>query len=178
MGCRGSGYPVFQYSEERTPPSLALSIYSMVTNSDIGKTLRKCIVLNNLELTSKKQDILDNFFLEYLGVLNTTLEKLPCASSSLELHHLTYSTIRKTSFLPSDIVEEARKDVWAKRKTVKNGFKNCSIRLNKRWFRFINTERGNPCFKITYSPKKTITIPVKLDAHWNRLNSFLPRRFK
>ncbi len=138
-----------------------------------GKTLRKCIILNTLELTSKKQNIIDNLFSEYLHVLNTTLDKLPSAKSSLELHHLTYSTIRESSFLPSDIVEEARKDVWAKRKTVKNGFKKCSIRLNKRWFELVNTDRGNPCFKITYSPKKTISVPIRLNAHWNRLNSFL-----
>jgi len=112
-------------------------------------------------------------FSEYLRVLVSTLEKLPSARSSTELHHLTYSTIRDTSYLPSDIVQEARKDVWAKRKTIKNGFKTSSIRLNKRWFRFINTERGNPCFKITYSPKKTIAVPIKLDGQWNRLTSFL-----
>lgn len=141
----------------------------MLTNTDFGKTLRKCIVLNALELTSKKQDIVDRFFSEYLRVLNITLDKLPSAASSTELHHLTYSSIRETSFLPSDIVEEARKDVWARRKTVKNGFKHSSIRLNKRWFKFVNTERGNPAFKITYSPKKTVVIPIRTDAHWDML---------
>ncbi|HEY9245492.1 MAG TPA: transposase [Candidatus Methanoperedens sp.] len=130
-------------------------------------------MLNTLDLTFKKQKIIDSFFSEYFHVLNITLDKLPSATSSIELHHLTYSAIRESSFLPSDIIEEARKDVWAKRKTVKNGFKHCSIRLNKKWFKFVNTGRGNPAFKLTYSPRKTITLPVKLDAHWNRLNSFL-----
>ncbi len=139
----------------------------------LGKTLRKCIVLNTLRPTSTKQDTLDDLFREYLRVLNATLERLPSAHSSLELHHLTYSTIRETSFLPSDIVEEARKDVWAKRKTVKTGFKKCSIRLNKRWFELVRTARDNPSFKITYSPYRTITVPVRLDAHWNRLSLFL-----
>ncbi|KPQ43964.1 MAG: putative transposase DNA-binding domain protein [Candidatus Methanoperedens nitroreducens] len=178
-GRRGSGDHAIRCREEAYPASnntftlLGSSISIISALSMAGKTLRKCIILNILELTSTKQDIIDNLFSEYLHVLNTTLDKLPSARSSLELHHLTYSTIRESSFLPSDIVEEARKDVWAKRKTIKNGFKKCSIRLNKRWFRFVNTDRGNPCFKITYSPKKTVSIPVRLNAHWNRLNSFL-----
>ncbi len=136
-------------------------------------TLRKCVVLNTLDLTSKKQDIVDSLFSEYLRVLNATLEKLPEAKSSTELHNLTYSTIKNTSFLLADTVEEARKDVWAKRKTVKNGFKHCSIRFSNRLFKFINTDRGNPCFKVTCSPRKTVAIPVKLDNQWNRLNTFL-----
>ncbi len=136
-------------------------------------TLRKCVVLNTLDLTSKKQDIVDSLFSEYLRVLNATLEKLPEAKSSTELHNLTYSTIKNTSFLLADTVEEARKDVWAKRKTVKNGFKHCSIRFSNRLFKFINTDRGNPCFKVTCSPRKTVAIPVKLDNQLNRLNTFL-----
>lgn len=135
--------------------------------------MRKCIVLNNLDLTPKKSATLDNLFSEYLRTLNKTLKSLPNAKSSTELHHLTYSNIRKTSFLPSDIIQEARKDVWAKRKTIKNGFKNGSIRLNKRWFKYINSKRGNPCFKITYSPYKSFVIPIKTDRQFKRFTFFL-----
>jgi transposase len=78
--------------------------------------VRKCIVLNTLKLTSNKQRIFDGFFSEYLRVLNETLKRLPDAKSSTQLHHLTYNSIRENSFLPSDLVQEARKDVWAKRK--------------------------------------------------------------
>jgi len=131
--------------------------------------MKKCIVLNNLELTPKKQSILNNFFKEYRRVLNLTWLQLPIACCSTELHHFTYSNIRKTSFLPSDIIEEARKDIWST-KTVSKSF---SIRLNKRWFRFVKSKRGNPIFKITYSPRKSFNIPVKLDNQWQRLDSFI-----
>ena len=135
--------------------------------------MRKCIVLNNLGLTSKKFDILGKFTSEYLRVLNLTLDKLPQVKSSNELHHLTYSDIRRTSFLPSDIIQEARKDVWANRKRIRNGFKSCPVRLNKRWFKLVKTQRGNSCFRITYSPQKSFAIPIKKDRQLQRFNSFL-----
>ena len=135
--------------------------------------MRKTILVNSLPLTAKKKGILDSFFSEFLRVLNLTFERLADAKSSNELHHLTYSNIRSTSFLPSDVVQEARKDVWAKRKTVKNGFKRCAIRLNKRWFKFFKTERGTTCFRVTYAPRKTFVIPVKADNGFQRFNSFI-----
>ncbi|MBU3897131.1 MAG: transposase [Nanoarchaeota archaeon] len=142
----------------------------------IDGTVRKCIVLNNLDLTAKKTDILNKFTNEYLRVLDNTCLQLPVADSSNDLHHLTYSNMRKTSFLPSDIIEEARKDIWKDRKGItSNGhtFTKCSIRLNKRWFRYIKTKRNNPCFKITYSPKKNFTIPIRTDKQFQRFGSFL-----
>ncbi|NMG83541.1 MAG: IS200/IS605 family element transposase accessory protein TnpB [Methanosarcinales archaeon] len=139
---------------------------------NIGETL-KTILINCLPLTSKKQQIRNSFFKEYLRVLNATLKSLPDAKSSNDLHHLTYFNIRETSFLPSDIVQEARKDVWAKRKTVNNRFKRCSIRLNKRWFRFFTTDRATPSFKITYAPHKTFTIPIAIDGGYDRFTCFL-----
>lgn len=99
------------------------------------------------------------------------LKYLPNAKSSAELHCLTYSSMRKSCFIPSDVVQEARKDVRAKRKTIKNGFKWCFVRLNKRWFRFF--ERGTPCFKITYSPYESFVIPVKRDGGYKRFKDFL-----
>lgn len=141
--------------------------------------MRKCIVLNNRELTSTKNNLLNNFISEYLRVLDQTVLYLPLAVSSTDMHHLTYSDIRKTSFLPSDIVQEARKDVWKCRKHIINkgyngifNFKSCSIRLNKRWFKYIKTERGNPCFKIIYSPRKSFVIPIRVDRQFQRFDSF------
>jgi len=140
---------------------------------NIGEILRKCILFNTVDLTRKKKQIFNSFFAEYLRALNETVKHLPKAKSSTQLHHLTYSSIRKTSFLPSDIVQEARKDVWAERKTIKGGFNRCSIRLNKRWFKLISSERGNPCFKVTYSPRKSFAIPLRLDGQLKRFSSFL-----
>ncbi len=135
--------------------------------------MRKCIVLNIVDLTPKKSKRLSELFAEYLKVSNRTLKQLPNASSSNELHRLTYSAIKKTSFLPSDIVQEARKDIWAKRKKLKGKITNASIRFNKDLFKFIKTERDNPCFKITYAPKKTFAMPAKLDRQLQRFNSFI-----
>jgi IS605 OrfB family transposase len=139
----------------------------------IGEVLKKSVLLNTLLLTPKKQVIFEAFFSEYLRVLNKTLEQLPNANSSNQLHHLTYLNIRSSSFLSSDVVQEARKDVWAKRKTVKNGFRHCLIRLNKRWFRLVKSKRGNPIVKVTYSPSKTFAIPLRLDRGFQRFKSFL-----
>ena len=129
-------------------------------------------MLNILKLTANKQRIFNNIFSEYLRVLNETLKSLPEAGSSTQLHHLTYNRIRETSFLPSDLVQEARKDVWGKRKTVKE-FKRCSIRLNPRWFRYVKSERGNPLFKVTYEPGKSFVIPVKIDGQLECFNGFV-----
>jgi IS605 OrfB family transposase len=142
--------------------------------------VRKAIVLNNRSLTNRKEDILRSFVAEYLKALDMTLPKVPFVDSSTELHHDTYSRIRTETSLPSDIVQEARKDVWKIRTDMERsgfngsfGFKSCSIRLNKRWFKYIKSERGNPCFKITYSPKKSIAIPIRTDKQFQRFNSFL-----
>jgi len=134
--------------------------------------MRKVLVLNPMQLTSKKSSLLDNLFSEYLSISNLILEQLPNAKTSTELHHLTYQKIRKSSFLPSDIIQEARKDVWARRKKIKGLFRNCSIRLNKRWFKFRKTKRGSPVFRITYSPRQSFAIPISKDRQWQRFQSF------
>ena len=107
-----------------------------------------------------------------MRISNLTLKQLPNAKSQNQLHHLTYKPIRKTSFLASDIVQEARKDIWAKRKKLKK-IRNCSIRLNSRWFKFIKSKRKNPLLRVTYSPGKTLAIPLKKDRQFQRFNSFL-----
>jgi len=144
------------------------------------EVVRKCIVLNNLKLTNRKSNILDNFFSEYLKILDQHLLKIPESFSSIDLHKLTYLDIRKTSFLSSDIVQEARKDSWKMKRYIersgyngKFGFKSCSIRLNQRWFKFFETKRGTPCFSITYSPKKKFVIPTSKDRQFQRFESFL-----
>lgn len=143
------------------------------------KVVRKCVVLNNLELTPKKVRILHGFVSEYKKVLCRHFLQSPFANSSVDLHGLTYSGIRKTSFLPSDIVQEARKDAWKMEQVLeRNGFNGIninrvSVRLNKRWFRYVKTQRGKPCFKITYAKGKTFTIPIRTDAGFERFNKLL-----
>ena len=141
--------------------------------------VRKCIVLNGLNLTSCKARILHDFVNEYKKVLCQHFLHSPLANSSNELHDLTYSGIRKTSFLPSDVVQEARKDAWKLEQVLeRNGFKGInikqvSVRLNKRWFKFVKTQRGKPCFKITYTKGKTFTIPIRTDDGFERFDKLL-----
>ncbi len=143
--------------------------------------VRKTLVLNRKELTFRKKDLLNTIIKEYLKVLNFTCLQLPLSDSSTQLHHKTYNKIRKSSFLPSDIIQEARKDIWKLKKFIskkllqdksKINLNNCSIRLNKRWFRFVLTNKGYPCFKLTYRPKKTFVIPVETDNQFNRFTDY------
>ena len=149
--------------------------------------IKKTIVLNRKELTHRKKDLLNTIIKEYLRVLDLTCLYLPISESSNQLHHETYYKIRETSFLPSDIIQEARKDVWRLKKIVdtkllKNKSKinltSCSIRLNKRWFKFILTKKGNPCFKLTYRPKKSFIIPVETDNQFKRFTNHIKNGWK
>ena len=142
--------------------------------------VRKCIVLNNLELTENKSNILNNFCSEYFNVLEKHLLSIPFAVSQNHLHQLAYLNIKQTSFLSSDIIQEARKDVWKMKKCIEKsgyngsfGFKSFSIRLNDRWFKYFETERKTPCFSITYSPRKKFVIPISKDRQFQRFQSYL-----
>ena len=142
----------------------------------VAKLMLKSLSINLQPLTKKKRNILDSVFAEYLRVLNCTLAKLPEAKSSVELHHLTYSDIKKTSFLLADTIEDARKDVWAKRKTIKGKFKRSGgIRFNKRHFKYASTLRKTPIFRITYAPHKRIALPIRKDGAYRRFESFLSK---
>lgn len=137
-------------------------------------------MLNSLALTTKKKRLLKDFIFEYVRALSLITLQLPLAFSSIDLHHLIYYSIKSTSFLPAEIIHEARKDIWKIRKSIEsrgyNGstiLKSCSIRLNHNLFRFVKTKKGNPCFKITYSARKYLTLPIKLDRQFQRFNSFI-----
>lgn len=156
-----------------------LDLYSFAHSILIGEFVRKVIILNNLELTKSKQAILNDLKEQYLNALATTCVHLHEAVTSTQLHHLTYSDIRNASTLMSDTVQEVRKDIWELRTvleqqhfTGKFRFNKCTIRLNKKLFRYVKTNRNNPCFKITYSPKKTFVIPITKDRQFQRFNSF------
>lgn len=146
----------------------------------IGEFVRKVIILNSLELTKHKKDIFKDFKNQYRKALAMTCTQLPNADTYVQLHHLTYSNIRKTSTLPADIVQEARNDVWMWRKKFERRnysgrfkFDSSTIRINEDLFRYVQTKRNNPCFKISYSPYKRLIIPVVKDRQFQRFNSFL-----
>jgi len=149
--------------------------------------VRKTIILNRKELTCRKKDLLNTIIKEYLRVLDFACLYLPISDSSNQLHHETYNKIKKTSFLPSDIIQEARKDVWRLKKVVdkkllkdksKINLKNCSIRFNKRLFKFLLTKKGYPCFKLTYRPRKSFIIPIEIDNQFKRFTDYTKNGWK
>ena len=141
--------------------------------------MKKILVLNIQDLTKHKTNLQKIFLAEYLKVFKYTFKilKQKKPTSSTELHHLTYNEIREFSFLPSDIIQEARKDVWATRKKIKK-IKSATPRLNNRWFRYNTTKRQTPVFKITYEPRKYFSLPIKKDRAFQRFESFLKNEWK
>ena len=136
----------------------------------------RAVELNLLPLTHNKEGILDNFKQEYLKALNLTLEFLTFCQplTDNELHSISYTSIRKVTGLPAQIVQTARRDVWSKEKRMFDvEFKKVAVRLTERDYRFGKTKRGNPMFAATLIKGKRFAIPVKKNGGWQRFNSFL-----
>lgn len=159
---------------------ITIYLYSFAHSILIGEFMYKTIILNNLELTKHKKLILDDFRNRYIKAVAYTCAHLPIADTSTQLHHLTYYKIRQSYSLMSNTVQEARKDIWKlhtileqKHYTCKFKFDNCTIRFSKKYFKYINTSRSNPCISITYSPKKRMIMPIAKDKQYQRFNSFL-----
>lgn len=163
------------------------------------KTVVKCISLNLLPLTKSKKDILETSR-QYLLAVNETLSILkqnkpemdkqavlnklrtnlqvfpwgkPEQTGVTKLHHLSYSTIRSKYQLQAQLVQDARRDAWAKRKHRIENFKSVPITYNvPRSGGFGTTERGNPVVSISTVNGRT-AIPVKQDGSYRRFQGFL-----
>jgi len=131
--------------------------------------------LNLLPLTRNKEDLLDDFSQKYLKALNLTLKFLTFCQpmTSNELHSMSYTSVRKDTKLPAQIVQTARRDVWSKEKRMFDvEFKKVCARLTERDYRFGKTKRGNPMFAVTLIKGKRFALPIKKDGGWQRFNSF------
>ena len=157
----------------------------MIYGNEDVKMLRT-IVLNNLILSKKKSNILKTFVNEYRLALEHSFLFVLDANNRFDLNSLVYSDIKSTSNLPSDIIQEAIKDVYKEQKHIikkgiegKFGFNHISIRLNQKWFKFVLTKRKTICIKITYSPRKTFAIPIKINNQFIRLvNDYIKKSWK
>jgi IS605 OrfB family transposase len=93
--------------------------------------------------------------------------------SDMELHSISYTSIRKTTGLPAQIVQTARREVWSKEKRMFDvEFKKVAVRLTLGDFKFGNTRRGNPVFAITLLKGNRFGLPIEKDGAWQRFNSF------
>ncbi len=140
----------------------------------LKKTVVKCVSLNLLPPTKSKKDILETSR-QYLGAANDTLSILksekPCSAN--KLHHLSYNSIRSKYDLQAQLVQDARRDVWAKRKHRIEKFKSMPVTYNvPRSGNFGMTERGNPVVSISTINGRT-AIPVRQDGSYKRFQEFL-----
>jgi len=132
--------------------------------------------LNLLPLTLNKENILDDFRHRYLKALNLTLNFLTFCQplTDKELHCISYTSVRKETGLPAQIIQTARREVWSKEKRMFDvEFKRVSVRLTERDYRFGETGRENPVFVVTPLKGKRFALPITKDGAWQRFNSFL-----
>ncbi len=143
------------------------------------KTVVKCVSLNLHLPTRHKKEILETSR-QYLNAANDTLAVLKSEkpSSANKLHHLTYYAIRSKYELQAQLVQDARRDVWAKRKHKIEKFKSIPVTYNvPRSGSFGTTERGNPVISIS-TVSGRIAIPIKQDGSYTRFQEFLNEKYE
>ncbi len=143
------------------------------------KTVVKCISLNLLPPTKSKKDILETSK-QYLEAANDTLAILKSEkpNSANKLHHLSYNLIRSKYDLQAQLVQDARRDVWAKRKHKIELFKTVPVTYNvPRSGNFGTTERGNPVVSVSTVNGRT-AIPIKQDGSYKRFQIFLDEGYE
>jgi putative transposase len=145
----------------------------------LQRTVVKCISLNLLPPTKSKKDILETSR-QYLEAANNTLAILRSEkpSSANKLHRLSYNLIRSKYDLQAQLVQDARRDVWAKRKHKIEMFKTVPVTYNvPRSGNFGTTEQGNPVISISTVNGRT-AIPIKQDGSYKRFQRFLDEGYK
>ncbi len=163
------------------------------------KTVVKCISLNLLPPTQSKKDILETSR-QYLAAANDTLSILELNMPEMEkqsvlnnlrfsfqvfplgklesnvvtkLHHLSYNIIRSRYNLQAQLVQDVRRDVWAKRNHKIEKFKSIPVTYNvPRSGNFGTTERENPVVSVSTVNGRT-AIPIKKDGSYKRFQEFL-----
>lgn len=143
------------------------------------KTVVKCIPLNLLPLTKSKKDILETSR-QYLEAANDTLAILKSEkpNSANNLHHLSYNLIRSKYDLQAQLAQDARRDVWAKRKHKIERFKTIPITYNvPRSGNIGTTERGNPVVSVSTVNGRT-AIPINQDGSYKRFQRFLDEGYE
>jgi len=145
---------------------------------DMERELRKIVELNTLPISGVKKDKLNALYSAWQSACSTLFDcieywdgfayDLPLTSTNL--HHQTYKGMREDTGLPSQLLECARREVFARRKHVRT--LNVPIRYDNRTMRFGQTSNGNPILAITVMTKGRLAIPIKQDGAYKRFLKF------
>jgi len=135
----------------------------------------RVLQLNILPLTKYKQEILNEFSSTYLSCANDILSVLKSDAplTQKQLHQLTYERLKNETKLYSQLIQTCRREVWTRRKKIKNIFVRLSPKFESRGYKTFVTIRGTFCIKLTLFEGKCIAIPVVKDRQFQRFNSFL-----
>jgi len=135
----------------------------------------KVVELNTLPLTKSKEILLDELRSKYLFCANEILSVLKqnYLLTRKELHNLTYSKLKDETKLFSQLIQACRREVWSRRKKIKNGFVRISPKFENRGFKTFFTDRGTFCIKFSVFECKKVVIPIKGDGAYQRFGSFL-----
>jgi IS605 OrfB family transposase len=95
------------------------------------------------------------------------------SNGATKLHHLSYDIIRSKYNLQAQMVQDARRDAWAKRNHMIDKFKSIPVTYNvPRSGNFGTTERGNPVVSVSTINGRT-AIPIKQDGSYKRFQEFI-----
>lgn len=129
----------------------------------------KAIKINTLPLTKSKLRSLGECRESYSGVVVELYNVLQHeALTQTQLHHKTYTDLRKSTGLPSQLIISARCYAFQRRKH--NCPKHVMVRFDKRLFSLKSTSVGTPVISVRTNAKR-IYIPVKHDGAWKRIQS-------
>jgi len=145
---------------------------------EMERELRKIVELNILPLSGVKKDRLDTLFSTWQSACSTLFDAIEywdgfaydLPLTSVNLHHQTYNGMRVDTGLPSQLLECARREVFARRKQTRTV--NVPIRYDNRTMRFGSTENGNPIVAVTTMVKGRTAIPLKQDGTYKRYLKF------
>lgn len=141
------------------------------------RELRKIVELNVLPLSGVKKDRLNTLFSAWQSACSTLFDAIEywdgftdLPLTSINLHHQTYNGMRVDIGLPSQMLEEARREVFFRRK--QNRTMNVPIRYDNRTMRFGSTESSNPIIAVTTMQRGRTAIPLKQDGAYKRYLKF------
>jgi len=137
----------------------------------------RTVVLNALPLTKAKEEKLNNLLAkciegtEYLLAALSYMEIYGDKLSRYELQKKTYEYLKNEIGLPSQIIIDLTKDVFA---SSAFRFSKYSIPYNvPRSGRLSHTKNGNPVMSISIAQRQRIGIPIEQDGAWARFNEIL-----
>jgi len=137
----------------------------------------RTVVLNALPLTKAKEEKLNSLLerciegTEYLLAALSYMEIYGDKLTRYELQKKTYEYLKNEIVLPSQIIIDLTKDVFA---SSAFRFSKYSIPYNvPRSGRLSHTKSGNPVMSISIAQRQRMGIPIAQDGAWIRFNEIL-----